>query len=1128
MINYKNLFLNLPRNSVFKIIDSKKLRTIFGNTDCLILEYTSENNETYNFVFPKAYDRFEIGDIIDKETLEDYGGPLPYSVSKAYKLDKRYNEAIKILEENGVEDYLAETFIKINSTNWSVEKIVDSYNKTKQVLDIYGISLLNFCNFAYSNRLKSDHALAIVEQIYNFLSSNVNIYEYIDSNYYEHEIYECGKYRIEEALNRLFGANLLTIGNISPMAYSDSSHAYIALISDIIKTVFEKQYQTNKEITLKNYLNCFFIEKDDDIINFLYKKYVKDFLESNDIKYLSKILGVSENFFEPLLKKINLKDQKYEIVNTLNKIENITYNISAISLMLEEFGVSTTSQKHKEIILKLFNEALNTGKIPNERLFYKFTKNDFLEEAINNILIEDYIIPKEVFEFCNINFNSFFKKYFLLKENKDLENGYVSKRYIQLRNETDKIVEDIKKCFKTSNTINECIHKLYNLKNIDGTNVFNNEIPIEQIANAVYYFFPEVIEEFAKRNNLDIDKLFSYEYLNHNGNSLACDFIRLANNSSLNIMSKYSSEGTINFQYNIGLAFPEKIETFNFLALNENNSENLDLSNIDIKQFVGYVRSDLECKSLSITLNEENYKSFIDCVINQQILKNTKIIINGIEVTENILNVESDGLTRGTKIALIAESIVKNPTQKLDTAYIRTLYKEGHKNYSRYNHDKFFAIYKIKGSLDLPGNYEYLELQNLKDMFKIKNSGHYPKIIEAYALIAYNCKINNQHLVDKFNLKEVSYLLKKDIPWAETVLLTTFFDSNYTHKAAVSDNRYFCLNKLAKCLNRQEDLSEITKCIEFCKWCFNHPKTNEENLKKIFSQIDNIDIQPDDKLCTILKQIDENEAEIEIKNIVSEYDGDFDFEKCKFDLLYSEAQTSKYKSYIMEKDDKRMVMLGKYTCCCQHLGGAGESAMMHGLINPDAGFWVVEDNNGKIVAQAEIWEVDDKTLVFDNIEFADDRSIKDLQEIISKWVQNSKYENIIMGMGYNQLNNLNLPKAPSQKPLLTALEVYILDEDNEFKTVKDAQKALDKGKIDYDDYIYTDADEECVYLKINDITCIPESGKCTRSFLTEQIKTKISKEIPSDLDLNGIIKSLTNNDSKNNKQYIKDDILDKQ
>ena len=90
----------------------------------------------------------------------------------------------------------------------------------------------------------------------------------------------------------------------------------------------------------------------------------------------------------------------------------------------------------------------------------------------------------------------------------------------------------------------------------------------------------------------------------------------------------------------------------------------------------------------------------------------------------------------------------------------------------------------------------------------------------------------------------------------------------------------------------------------------------------------------------------------------------------------------------------------------QHLGGAGESAMMYGLLAKNGGFWAIE-KKGKIIAQAEIWTgvIDEReeVLVFDNIELADDRDFNLIREVLEKWLENSPYKNIVMGTGYNVL-----------------------------------------------------------------------------------------------------------------------------
>jgi hypothetical protein len=69
----------------------------------------------------------------------------------------------------------------------------------------------------------------------------------------------------------------------------------------------------------------------------------------------------------------------------------------------------------------------------------------------------------------------------------------------------------------------------------------------------------------------------------------------------------------------------------------------------------------------------------------------------------------------------------------------------------------------------------------------------------------------------------------------------------------------------------------------------------------------------------------------------------------------------------LDRDDPRGLFLGHHTACCQAPGMAGEACAWHGVESPNGGFYVVEDNQGQIVAQAWTWRNHD-VVVFDNIE----------------------------------------------------------------------------------------------------------------------------------------------------------------
>ena len=78
------------------------------------------------------------------------------------------------------------------------------------------------------------------------------------------------------------------------------------------------------------------------------------------------------------------------------------------------------------------------------------------------------------------------------------------------------------------------------------------------------------------------------------------------------------------------------------------------------------------------------------------------------------------------------------------------------------------------------------------------------------------------------------------------------------------------------------------------------------------------------------------------------------------------VQKDGYIMYRLEVSDPRGPILGIFTNCCQHPGGAGASCAIHGQESPDGAFFVVE-RRGKIVAQSWAWRRG-KTLCFDSIE----------------------------------------------------------------------------------------------------------------------------------------------------------------
>jgi hypothetical protein len=71
----------------------------------------------------------------------------------------------------------------------------------------------------------------------------------------------------------------------------------------------------------------------------------------------------------------------------------------------------------------------------------------------------------------------------------------------------------------------------------------------------------------------------------------------------------------------------------------------------------------------------------------------------------------------------------------------------------------------------------------------------------------------------------------------------------------------------------------------------------------------------------------------------------------------------------LPRDDVRGLFLGQHTDCCQHPDGAGDTAAWYGQEQGNAGFFVVEDRYGSVVAQSMVWIARKGTgLVFDSAE----------------------------------------------------------------------------------------------------------------------------------------------------------------
>jgi len=84
---------------------------------------------------------------------------------------------------------------------------------------------------------------------------------------------------------------------------------------------------------------------------------------------------------------------------------------------------------------------------------------------------------------------------------------------------------------------------------------------------------------------------------------------------------------------------------------------------------------------------------------------------------------------------------------------------------------------------------------------------------------------------------------------------------------------------------------------------------------------------------------------------------------------------------VLRLDDATGIYAGNITNCCQKLGGAGETAMLHSMKEKHGRVFVVRDESQRIIAQSWLWRNGD-TICFDNVEIPISADNKENQDAI--------------------------------------------------------------------------------------------------------------------------------------------------
>ena len=393
--------------------------------------------------------------------------------------------------------------------------------------------------------------------------------------------------------------------------------------------------------------------------------------------------------------------------------------------------------------------------------------------------------------------------------------------------------------------------------------------------------------------------------------------------------------------------------------------------------------------------------------------------------------------------------------------------------------------YPVFGEMRLSADMKMINIddeEDLRNRFadQDRTGHHVPKVLRKLAMTVRICGIPAERLANTFDVDYTKDLIKRKIPLIPGEACRCYYDRS-----------------ICDALNEKEKSSVMAEAIsaynasgqkEYFRHAMNfivsHMDTRTEDLRYAVRYAETIPMRAETALTEVRQYRVYMENRAEAVKIEEEYGmiipgfslSDYPCNIEPTDVTYG-GLTARTLDLSNKADIALAARLGILTNCCQHLHGAGETAMMHGFLNPDAGFWVIEDGNNIIKAQAEIWMTAGGALVFDNIEFANTdplngkRRIEQLRGVIAAWAMKCKYRTVIMGCGYNELGTASMEKAPVPKLVLTPEEIFTIQADNDagvhFSNLDEVREYMQTRAYRPNNFVYTDADEKCVYIKKN-------------------------------------------------------------
>ena len=389
---------------------------------------------------------------------------------------------------------------------------------------------------------------------------------------------------------------------------------------------------------------------------------------------------------------------------------------------------------------------------------------------------------------------------------------------------------------------------------------------------------------------------------------------------------------------------------------------------------------------------------------------------------------------------------------------------------------RWIREYPVFGTMRLPESAKLVdgaEKEHLRQYFAAqqKTGGRVPEIPDALAITARACGIPAERLAKTFDIGYTGNLIGKKIPPVPATACRCYYDREICDMLIRKDR----ISVMAEAIGLYHRSGHQECYRHLMDFIVSHPDTGIDVILYAVDHAEEIPMRAETTPVQVRQHRTYMENLAEVRKIETKYSDQLPGFKlsdhpCRIDpvSITYDGMTAR----ALDLSDSRDVVLA---------AGFGrlmeESAIMHGFMNPDAGFWVVEDKDGVVKAQAKIWKEEYRdALVFDNIAFPDTdyahrwEKMDQFRGMIAAWAMESGYKNIIMGCGYDEHETKNMEEAPIPAPDLTPEEVFVLRADCGahdifFDSVDDAEEFMWDEDYDPCDFVNTDTSEQCIYIK---------------------------------------------------------------